>query len=159
MTIIYCSSMKAQFEVLRQMCTDVFSPVEGVLTQSQTRCCVNDLSGPSGTPQGGCRSPPAPDRYCSAVVTPGAYICHRRVMQYLLNCTSGSGNLLIHAGDVFKILTWSSRKQRWDRGWCYRLWLKWREPCTGCCHQHNLKKMGRCILILLYNFATPKCEK
>ena len=70
--------------MLRQMCTDVFLPAEGVLTQSLTRCCGSALSGPSGTLQGECRSPPAPDRYCNVAVTPGVYICHRRVMQCLL---------------------------------------------------------------------------
>lgn len=83
------------------MCTDLLLPAEGVLTQSQTRCCENALSGPSGTPQGGCRSLPAPDRYCSGVVTPGAYICHRQVKAMFTDCMSGSVNLHVRLEDSY----------------------------------------------------------
>lgn len=79
--------------MLRQMCTSIVLPVEGVRTLSQTRCCGNALSAPSGTPQGGCRSPPAPDRYCSVVGIPAAYICHKKVMNCLLD-----GPVLVDAG-------------------------------------------------------------
>lgn len=54
--------------------------------------------------------------------------------------------------ETFKILTWSSRRRGWDQRWYCRLWLKWREPCTGYCCQHNLKKMGRQINIIFMSF-------
>lgn len=119
-------------------CNDLYSPVEGVLIQNQTRCYGNALLSPSGTPLGGCRSPPAQDQYCSVVVTPLACICQRKSTVFT-SCTSGGANSLWHEWDVFTTLTWCSRRGGWDRGWYCRLLLKRREPCTEYCCQRNLK--------------------
>lgn len=71
-------------EVLQQRYTAFFLPVEGALTQSQTQCYGNALSGLLETLQERSRSHPAPDRYYKVPVTLGAYIWHRKVMQCLI---------------------------------------------------------------------------
>lgn len=119
------------------MCTALFLPVEGGLIQSQIRRSWSALSCPSETPRGGCRCHSAPDRFCSVAVTPAAYIWHTEAMRCSACVRKCGLQCTVHV--IFKFLTWSSKRRRWGQGWCCRLWLRWREPCTGYCRPHNLK--------------------